>query len=408
MDLHPRAVAGFGMSGQPPIPQRGLDEMLRAWSGQGQLWDALAAISDPVAERQWTAQDIRRRAHRVLFQQLEPLLMTWPAQRRTWLYALPAESLQTREVGKVPTSGTSWSETRRGGWPPSSFVSRPRVRRADSLLTTTLKWVLDQLVEVRRAAATPSSEVQWLARSRLDVAAALLAVDPLASTTAMLPRPTDLVAMRAAGRPWRSVAPVAALLRTLSGAGLLELAARVVAPDGDLAWRLFHLAVLGELLHALRAAGATVVSVRPLGDSASGPAFKVLDARAREWDLWFEAAGAWRRYGRKSPYAAAAAGVPGAGSALGADLLLIRPAERALVIECKYSWNPSVVARGGYEQAVTYAAEAHEMAPGHVRAVVTGPRGVVEAPGFTYTIAGRVDIVPPETLRAIAAEVLDA
>jgi hypothetical protein len=408
MDVHSGAVAGPGMSAQPPIPQRGLDETLRMWSGQGQLWDALAAINDPVAERQWTAQDIRRRAHRVLFQQLEPLLTTWPAQGRTWLEALPADSHRTREVGEVPRSGTSWSETRRGGWPPSSFVSRPRLRTADSLLTTTLKWVLEQLVEVRRAAATPMGGVQWLARSRLDVAVGLLGLDPLVSTTAMVPRPTDLVAMRAAGRPWRSVAPVAAQLRTLTGAGLLELAARVVAPDGDLAWRLFHLAVLGELLHAVRAAGASVVSARPLGDSLSGPAFRVLDGRGREWDLWFEAAGAWGRYRKKSPYAAAAAGVPGAGSALGADLMLIRPAERALVIECKYSWNPSVVARGGYEQAVTYAAEAHEMVPGNVRAVVTGPRGVVDSPGSTYTVAGRIDIVPPEALETIVAEVLDA
>ena len=35
----------------------------------------------------------------------------------------------------------------------------------------------------------------------------------------------------------------------------LELAAMLLAPDGQLRWRLFHLGVLGELLHALRHRG---------------------------------------------------------------------------------------------------------------------------------------------------------
>ena len=32
--------------------------------------------------------------------------------------------------------------------------------------------------------------------------------------------------------------------------------------------------------------------------------------------------------------------------------MLIRLDERALLIECKYSWQASVVARAGYEQAL--------------------------------------------------------
>jgi hypothetical protein len=407
MDIYPGAPAGLGMTASAPIPQRGLDETLRTWSGQGQLWDALATVSDPVADRQWSARDIRRRAHRVLFQQIEPLLARWPAQRRIWLEALPAESRRSRVVSLLPTPGTSWSETRCKGWPPSSFMSRPRMRRADTLLTTTLRWVLEQLLDVRRAAVLPTDEAQGMARAHLDVAAELLGVEPLASATAIVPRPTDLIALRGAGLPWRSVVPVAIQLRALTGAGLLELAMRVVAPDGDLAWRLFHLAILGEVLHALRVAGASVSSLRPLGDALSGPAFQVTDTRGRQWDLWFEAAGAWARYGRTCPYTRATVGVPGAGSPLGSDLLLIRPGDRALVVECKYSLSPSLVARGGYEQAAAYAVEAHELAPGNVRAVVVGPRGVIEVAGWTPTVVGRLEIVPPETLEAIISEVLE-
>lgn len=252
----------------------------------------------------------------------------------------------------------------------------------------------------------PVAPEQLVARHRLGVAVSLLEVEPIASSVPAVPSPTDLVAVRAAGRPWRSLVPVAQELRALSSSGLLELAQRVVAPDGELAWRLFHLAILGELLHALRTSGARVTSLRPLGDALSGPAFEVVDADGRQWDLWFEAAGAWSRYGRPSPYVQAAAGVPGAGQPIGTDLMLVRPDERALLIECKFSWNPAVVARGGYEQTVAYATEAHEYAPGNVSAVVVGPSGVVEGVGYADTLAGPVGIVPPEAIPAVVENAL--
>jgi hypothetical protein len=247
-----------------------------------------------------------------------------------------------------------------------------------------------------------------VARERLEVALSLLSDEPLVSVAGAVPAPTDLNAMRAAGMPWRTLVPIAHELRGLTGAGLLELAERIIAPDPDLAWRLYHLAVLGELLHALRAAGAHVTSQRPLGDAAAGPAYVVVDADAREWDLWFEAAGAWRRYGRVSPYTLAAVGVPGAGQPIGTDLMLARPGERALLIECKYSLNPAVVARGGYEQVLAYATEAHEFAPDNVTAVVIGPAGVVEHAGYTDTLAGPVAIAPPESIPAIVQDAMTA
>lgn len=408
MDVHPAAALGSSLTGQPPIPTRGLDETLRAWSGQGQLWDALAAVRDPIAERQWSRRDVERRAHRILFQILEPTFLSWPATRRAWLDALPAVSYRRRVISPVPVAGTSWSETRRAGWPPRVFVARPRYRTADTLLVTTLRWVLDELAVLRLSAVAASTDLQLLARERLRVALCLLDEEPLASASAAAPTPTDLNAMRGAGLPWRTVVPVARELRGLTGAGLLELAERIVAPDPDLAWRLFHLAVLGELLHALRTSGADVTSRRPLGDSLGGPAYRVLDADDREWDLWFEAAGVWKRYGLDSPYVAAAAGVQGAGQPIGTDLMLVRPGDRALLLECKYSWNPAVVARGGYEQLLAYATEAHEFAPGNVSAVVVGPAGVVARVGYADTLAGPVGIVPPESIPAVVENALSS
>lgn len=407
MVIHQEPATSFGLS-SPAIPQRGLDEILRSWTGQGQLWAALAAAEDPVAERHWSAADIQRRAHRVVFQELEPLMASWPRSVRAWVNALPAVSERRRVIGPAPRAGVSWSETRRrGGWPPRSFVARPRYRLPDTLLATTLRWTLDQLAVIATAAAAPVDSTEVIARERLTVALGLLDEEPLAHTEPVAPTSTDIAALRSEGTPWRSVAPVAAKLRELGlEATLRELADRIVWPSAELAWRLFHLAILGELLHALRTSGASVVSLRPLGASLAGPAFLVTDADDRDWDLWFEAAGAWSYYGRADPYASAVAGVPGAGTAIGTDLMLIRPDECALLIECKYSSNPAVVARGGYEQALAYAAEAHELTAGAVTAAVVGPAGVVKSAAWADTLAGPVGVVPPDAIPVVVENAL--
>jgi hypothetical protein len=260
---------------------------------------------------------------------------------------------------------------------------------------------------IATAAAAPVDSTEVIARERLTVALGLLDEEPLAHTEPVAPTSTDIAALRSEGTPWRSVAPVAAKLRELGlEATLRELADRIVWPSAELAWRLFHLAILGELLHALRTSGASVVSLRPLGASLAGPAFLVTDADDRDWDLWFEAAGAWSYYGRADPYASAVAGVPGAGTAIGTDLMLIRPDECALLIECKYSSNPAVVARGGYEQALAYAAEAHELTAGAVTAAVVGPAGVVKSAAWADTLAGPVGVVPPDAIPVVVENAL--
>jgi hypothetical protein len=186
------------------------------------------------------------------------------------------------------------------------------------------------------------------------------------------------------------------LLRAQTPEALAELALEVVAPFDDLSGRLFHLAVLGEVLHALRTCGATIVSRHPLGDASPGPAYLVTDANDRQWDLWFEAAGAWKYYDVEESYPQAAAGVPGAGSALGTDLMLI-PQESALLLECKHSWKPAVVARDGYLQALAYATEAFELAP-QLTSVVVGPQGVVQTSGWADTMVGLVGIIAPDDI----------
>ena len=407
MELSVGSSAGAVLTSRPPIPRRGLEETLRAWTGQGQLWEALgSAPTEFVAERRWTGAMVRRRARRVMFERLHPTLARWPPDRRAWLDALPATSEVTEHRTPAPGPGVSWPSTRVGGWPPRSFVTRQRRRIPETLLSTITRWTLEQLEPVVLHGANPVEELQFVASERARIALSLLEMPPLDTVAAARPTSADLAAVAAEGRPWGQLVPVARqLLRASDLSQLADLALEVVSPYDDLSGRLFHLAVLGEMLFALRTSGAEVVSRHPLGDASRGPAYAVTDAQDRKWDLWFEAAGAWRYYSIDEPYPRAAGGVAGAGGALGTDLMLIRPGESALLLECKHSADPSVVAGAGYLQTLAYAAEAFELAPA-VTAVVVGPEGVVQQQGWTETVVGPVGIVPPEDLPALIQHAL--
>lgn len=385
-----------GLSPLPPIPERGLEEVLRSWSGSGQLWAALAACKDPIAERSWDAVDVRARAHRILFSQLAPLIARWPRDLGRWMEALPPELVRSRVHAERPHSGMDWRATRRLGWPPAEFVSRPPRRRNDNLLAQVLIWTLRRLLLVSADAATPATDQERLAYDRATAAFGLLAEASLAGLDTSRPGFADLRGVRAVGQPWTDLALVAKRLLLLDSE-LERLAWEVVAPDPDLAWRLFHLGVLGEVLHSLRTSGARVTSLRPLGASVPGPAFAVLDSDEEAWDLWFEAGGIWRYYECQEPYQEVSRGVLGAGSALGCDVMLVQPSRRALLIECKYSQSGSVVARAGYLQALAYATEANELCPAVTSAVV-GPSDVVTAPGWTTTLSGLVGMLNPDDI----------
>jgi hypothetical protein len=265
---------------------------------------------------------------------------------------------------------------------------------------------LRRLLSVSADAAPAITQQDRLANARAEAAFGLLAEPSLADLDAARPGVADLRGVRAVGPPWTDLAEVAKKLLVLEGE-MERLAWEVIAPDPDLAWRLFHLGVLGEVLHSLRTSGARVTSLHPLGASVPGPAFAVLDSDGEVWDLWFEAGGVWRYYACQEPYREVSVGVVGAGSALGCDVMLIQPNRRALLIECKYSWSGSVVARGGYLQALAYATEANELCPA-VTAAVVGPSAVVTAAGWTTTLSGLVGMLSPNEIPQLIEHCLRA
>lgn len=394
--------------GQPslPVPEEGLDEVLAAWSGRGQLLEALTAVDDEDGERRWSPTDIRRRAHRVLLASLLPALQTWPQRTDTWLDALPAEALRHIQVLPAPAAGVSWPATmRRHGWPPATFVVRARRRVADTLLVAVLRWTLETLREVRRDALAVEPSVDLAARQQLDVAIGLLEEEPLASATSHRPARHDLTAVRREGRPWAAVATVAQELMELD-VSLALWARRMVAPDPELRWRLFHLAVFGVLLRRLRETGAACISCRPLSAAAPAPAYDVRYDDGTRWDLWFEAGGLWSYYARWSPYMAATTNLPGANQPLNGDIVLVDPDRGALIIECKFSASASTVGRGGVPQLMAYMVESRTSVAPTVHGYVVAPSGV---PGARTTVdahTGRLGVTDPDQLGDVLVDFL--
>jgi hypothetical protein len=115
----------------------------------------------------------------------------------------------------------------------------------------------------------------------------------------------------------------------------------------------------------------------------------------------------WSYSGKPSPFVEATSGISHARRSNGADLLLLMPDRRALVLECKYSWDQNFVARNGYYQAMAYGTEARSYLAEVVVAVVVGPESVVSTSSFTNLSIGRVGTVPPSALASLADEFLN-
>jgi hypothetical protein len=358
------------------LPRRGLDELLRGWTSDGQVVDALSAVSSDGTDVEWSERDIERRASRVLLEKMESDVERLPTDVGTWLENLPVTTAAIREVSSRPLRPTDWATTaRRYGWPATAFVGYPRSRVRDETPLRVLAWTARRLERILRD-VLPAAKL-LAGRVEPHVAAMVEVVNKeLAEVEINRPDRLDIRSLASSGTPWSTLAAVAnALLRVETD--LSFLAYEIIEPLPELAWRLFHLSVLGEVLLTLRSLGARVRWTAPLSASeSSGPQFQVTIGQDT-WDLWFEASAASRRYRVESPYRTATAGIRSAQRPIGADIMLCLPGSRALIFECKWSGDGTYVGRDGYHQASSYLVEARSGIAEHAWAYVIGPEEVV-------------------------------
>lgn len=404
-----------------PVPTGRLHELLGGWSGEGTLqstvWAGLAAVhaedDTPLAEREWTELDVTRRAHRVLLERLQPHLTRWPTRLNDWSNALPAVTQARRVTAARPLRPTEWAQTtRRFGWPPTAFIGRQRTTQADELLLATLRWTLPRMLTTFRHANAVLADAAMAVQPQAAAAQRLLD-EYVGLEEAPAPSDADVLAVARAGYPWNVLAPVTGTYLRYER-HLEDLASDLIYPLDSLRWRLFHIGVLGEVLGAMRDAGAHLRWRAPLSATTGGRAqyTAVLpqagDASALE--VWFEAAGVWSRYGTKYPYREALRALSLRPGSIGPDILVLDlEHRRALVLECKYG-DAKYVGRNGYLQAVAYANELRVELADAIWSYIVGPEGVVN--GSSHTMlhephsAQRLGVTSPSGLRQIVIDFL--
>ncbi len=374
-----------------PIPEAGLDHVLRAWVGRGQLVKVLSQLAPEELPRNWRPEDTLLRADLMLFLELRPLVERLPGTTKQWVDLLPAQSRRRRTVAEAPTGGTSWVDTRRQyGWPPSSFVIRQRDRVAHELLAMALAWTGGTVLRLAKRASAIDPSATLPVAAQLEALARIFE-SGVVDREAEEPRPSELAAVAREGAAWRRLVDVA---RTVRAASEPALAAELLWPVPELRPTLFQLGVLGELLRELRSAGAAIVSTSPLSFVGGREQFHVT-VGGRVWHLWMEAGGAWRRYGVGSPYRSLTSALRSQTRPLAPDLMLVLPGEAAFVIECKYSANADYVGRTGLAQTLLYLADVGAAMVPVAEGVVIAPDGVIGDPTSTHTPVGRLGLASP-------------
>lgn len=370
----------------PVLPRSGLDELTRGWIGDGDLFRAVAASRTD--EHSWSESDVRHRGQRNALAELADDLVRLPKSEREWADALPAESRVAKTVSMVPSGGIRWSETaRRHGWPPSAFALRHRSRVTDETALTALAWLAMRLDEFGRACR---SSPTLLRRIGPPISAMVRAVAHLEEPNPVQPDRTDLRSLRSSGQPWSVVSRIAALVARVDHDPAF-VAFELLYPEPDFASRLFHLNIFGEVLRALRGAGFRCMWRSPIGGARSGPRLQCVDTHGLIFDLWFEAAGSRKHYALEDgAYARATRSISGAGGPIGADIALVCEARKAvLLLECKWSSDPSYVARDGFHQAASYALDARDGLAESVWSFVVGPAEIIPEPNVPTRLEGR-------------------
>ena len=377
----------------PQLPRDGIREIASVWSGEGRLLEALSDNADTSDEVLWTAAELRRRAQRVLLERLVPDLRSLPMSRRQWLEYLPITLARDRVCHSSPIGTINWVQTiRRYGWLPTHYIGTQRSRSIDEIPTATLMWVSTRLSSSLKNIRDLSPAFANHIQTPITLLEEVVPV-PTGSAELALPNRSDLLALDHSGFPWRNVARIARLL-IRAESDLEFLAFDLLEANSEVQSRLFHLSVFGSLVRTLRNQGCHISWNHPLGMSGKGPIVQAFTPTGITTDIWFDS-GSSRTHYDLSPslYQHAVAGVAGAGSALRSDILLLDFPTRALILECKWSNNPTYVARDGYQQAASYALDAMNGLAREVWSMIVGPREIVTSMSLATDGWDKMDLI---------------
>lgn len=369
------------------------------WSGAGSLFESLSSAGDDL--RQWTPEEIRSRATRILLLENRDLLDQLPQTSSGWLQWLPISTDRSGRWSSTIRGRADWRKTASRKWPPDEVFVRRKRRVIDNLPASILAWTFGRISIARSSQdedfSTNSIEGAILAMG--SVVAGLEGVD----TTE--PQERELLAVRALGGPWPLVSTLALRLKTFEMSGAEEYARRLIQPD--IADRLFQLGILGEVILGVELAGGSVVSLRPITGSP-GPVYSSGDAY---WSIWWEGASIWNYLGisnlrqKIAQEAFSSIGRTYVAKPDRPDILLVGANREILVLESKYpleSGNRGYVA-SGVAQAFFYAKQLAEVSE-LTHAFSVGPSSIVRNTAHRTVDGIRIGMAPSTHVSSLVQE----
>lgn len=391
---------------QPAIPWQGLFALARHWAGSGSLFDWLGPSEWEIA-REWTADVTRARTAAALLLYLETsVLPRLPRRASEWLDLLEQQVYRASEFTDVPTPHTDWAATLSefGRYPSILYVERRPRGTFDTPLTRTLKWFCMGIIRAEALVERTLGHrpLQERTRTRLRFALDLPEVQGAADVAD--PGDFDVSVCVDMGGVWALIGRNARRLAALWRGSVLNqiLALAPILPK--LGSQLFELGTLGVAATTVRQA-APIARWRtrtPLAAARPGRPCLQADLQEGTWDCYYQTVPEAYR-ASDSPYRTLTK--PLGGGSLRPDLWMIfdgttPPSE--LVVECKYSFDPSYIA-GGVMQILAYWQEyspPHEVQRVYI---VVCPETVVVTP---RTWGGRLVLGTPAHFHELVAAVL--
>ena len=373
------------------IPTRGLLEALSSWALAGGMTSvqalraAVGSLQTLDADNDWSPRDIRRRATRMAWEHLRPIVMMLPDSSEEWMDALPAVGVTHAMWSDTPQYPVDWAASvrRMGVWPPPAsrqptYLTRRRSKERHEPIVSAIAWGRTQFLATLAEAESLGAIASRDARDRIEALPAVAAPVP--------PNFAEVEALRLLGKPFAELSAAILTILTLER-DPFTYARDLLLPDNEFRWRLFHLGCYGEILAEAVDRVGPIASTRPLVAGTQRPTHVLRDGVKTDvtYEFWFEASGLWRLRPGPTPHEEVAKAVHGTRGGLIPDICVIRRRddviERLALAEVKYSRNGQYIFGSGYPEALGYGLAAVGHFGVDTLSLVTAPNEMVAGDG---------------------------
>ena len=391
------------------LPWEGLLSLASLWAGAGSLYDWVHP-SEFEIDREWTPELIRARmAEAVLLLIQERHAEHLPRHAASWLDLIGRDTLRVTNVVDAPTPHVDWPMTLSifGRYPSGAYVERRPIHSHSTSYTRVLGWTAWSVARGERLVQDQFGHSPLHETTSRQFSSALELPEVAATVAGQPGHPSqfDIDTCSHAGSVWLVVAKVARLLSGLwKGSAAAQLIAlRPILPRFQ--HQVFELATLGVITAGIRelATESNWTSSAPLAAASKGMPSLRLRAKEGEWNAYFQTTPSSYR-NSNSPYRTLSSGLTG--GTLRPDIWIeqvLSNHSTEIVIECKYSLNPSYIATG-ITQSLAYEAEYPPTSGTRRVHVVVGPEEVVES---SKCWQGRFALTTPWEAREICCSAYD-